>query len=92
MVRDKLESLNLAYEDVIVPDFRPSRRQVFDVSGQYYVPVLKDGDKVLTETREILAYLDKRYGECQGHEARGEGQERAHDATSNGDDAPCCSL
>ncbi len=39
------------------------RTQVFDVSGQYYVPVLKDGDTVLTETRDILSYLDQHYTE-----------------------------
>ncbi len=58
MVRERLDELGLEYEDVIVPDFRPMRKIVYDVSGQYYVPVLKDGDTVLTETREILAYLD----------------------------------
>ncbi len=58
MVRERLDELGLEYEDVLVPDFRPMRKIVYDVSGQYYVPVLKDGDTVLTETREILAYLD----------------------------------
>ena len=33
------------------------RTQVYEVSGQYYVPVLKDGDTVLTETHDILAHL-----------------------------------
>jgi glutathione S-transferase len=37
------------------------RTQVYEVSGQYYVPVIKDGDLVLTETADILAYLDERY-------------------------------
>lgn len=61
-VREKLEELGLAYEDVVVPDARPLRRQVFDVSGQYYVPVLKDGETVLTETGDILAHLEATYG------------------------------
>ena len=59
VVRRKLTELNLPYEDVIVPDFRPQRKEVFAVSGQYYVPVLQDGDVVLSETdaaaREITA-------------------------------------
>lgn len=93
VVRDKLDALNLTYEDRIVPDFRPSRQEVFDVSGQYYVPVLKDGETILTETREIVAHLDERYGEGERHEARDEGQDSAQDADGNGeDDAPCCSL
>lgn len=61
-VREKLEELQLDYEDVVVPDARPLRRQVFDVSGQYYVPVLKDGETVLTETGDILAHLEATYG------------------------------
>jgi mycoredoxin len=61
LVREKLAELNLSYDNVIVPDFRPLRTEVHDVSGQYYVPVLKDGEVVLTETHEILAYLERTY-------------------------------
>ncbi|BCA54684.1 putative Glutaredoxin [Nitrospira sp. KM1] len=61
VVRQKLADLNMDYEGVIVPDIRPLRKQVHDVSGQYYVPVLKDGDVVLTETDEILAHLDRKH-------------------------------
>lgn len=60
MVRRKLDELNLPYESMVVPDFRPLRKEVFAVSGQYYVPVLKDGDKVLSETHEILAHLESK--------------------------------
>ena len=51
------------YEQVVVPDVRPMRKVVQEVSGQYYVPVLKDGDMVLMETDDILNYLDKTYGQ-----------------------------
>jgi glutathione S-transferase len=61
VVRRKLADLHVEYEQVIVPDFRPMRKVVQEVSGQYYVPVLKDGDIVLTETDDILDYLDKTY-------------------------------
>jgi mycoredoxin len=61
IVRDKLAELGVAYDGVIVPDIRPMRKIVHDVSGQYYVPVLQDGDTVLTETHDILAHLDSRY-------------------------------
>jgi mycoredoxin len=63
VVRDKLADLRIDYEQVIVPDIRPMRKVVHEVSGQYYVPVLKDGDLVLTETDDILDYLDKTYGQ-----------------------------
>ena len=58
VVQQKLDDLGVAYEARVVPDFRPMRKEVFDVSGQYYVPVLKDGETVLIETHAILAYLD----------------------------------
>ena len=58
VVRNKLSELNIEYESIIVPDVRPFRKQVHEVSGQYYVPVLVDGRTVLTETGDILKYLD----------------------------------
>jgi glutathione S-transferase len=45
------------------------RKAVHEISGQYYVPVLKDGDIVLTETDEILDHLDKTYGQDRIAEA-----------------------
>lgn len=62
VVREKLAELGMPYESIRVPDARPLRTQVFEVSGQYYVPVLKDGDTVLTETWEIVRYLDEQFG------------------------------
>ncbi|NOT23270.1 MAG: glutaredoxin [Nitrospiraceae bacterium] len=62
VVRQKLADLHIEYDHVIVPDIRPMRTVVKEVSGQYYVPVLKDGDRVLTETEDILDHLDKTYG------------------------------
>jgi mycoredoxin len=65
VVRQKLAELHLEFEHVVVPDFRPMRKVVEEVSGQYYVPVLKDENIVLTETEDILDYLDKTYGQNQ---------------------------
>lgn len=61
VVRDKLADLGVSYEDIVVPDSRSMRKQVYEVSGQYFVPVLKDGDTILTETHEILSHLDSHY-------------------------------
>lgn len=61
VVRQKLADLHLAYTDIIVPDVRRMRTQVYEVSGQYYVPVLTDDALVLTETADIVAYLDEKY-------------------------------
>lgn len=63
MVRDKLEELGLEYEKIAVPAFRPNRKEVFEASGQYLVPVLVDGDVVLDDEDEIIAYLEKKYGQ-----------------------------
>ena len=62
LVRQKLSQLGLSYESVIVPDVRPMRKQVYEVSGQYFVPVLVDRDTVLTETVEILEHLESHNG------------------------------
>ena len=64
VVRQKLADLKLPYEEVVVPDFRPMRKQVYEVSGQYYVPVLKDGDTILSETHDILTHLESRYAKA----------------------------
>ena len=66
LVREKLDELGLSYDEVLVPDLRPLRKQVYEVSGQYYVPVIKDGDTVLTDTRQILEYLESHYTETDG--------------------------
>jgi glutathione S-transferase len=61
MVRDKLEELGLEYEKIAVPPYRPNRKEVFEVSGQYLVPVLVDGEVVLDDEDEIIDYLEKKY-------------------------------
>ena len=62
--RDLADRLGVDAKEIesIVGDY-PMRKVVQEVSGQYYVPVLKDGDIVLTETEDILDYLDKTYGQ-----------------------------
>ena len=65
VVRQKLADLGLTYDAVVVPDSRRMRTQVYEVSGQYYVPVLKDGDLVLTETHDILDHLNRTYRKKQ---------------------------
>jgi mycoredoxin len=84
LVREKLSELGVPYEDIVVPDSRPMRKEVYDISGQYYVPVLKDGDRVLTATWEILKYLEDHYTEGARHETQSEGQEN--------DEFPSCGL
>lgn len=96
VVREKLDELKLPYEDIIVPDVRMFRKQVFEVSGQYYVPVLKDGDLVLTETRDILSHLDERAragasGTPAVHATADRSRPQA-DALSDDDHYPSCRI
>jgi glutathione S-transferase len=95
VVRQKLDDLGLVYEDIVVPDSRRTRAQVHKVSGQYSVPVLQDDDLVLTETTDILAYLDERYGAggAGGAAAPCQSQARATPDAPGEDDAhPSCRI
>jgi len=65
MVRSKLDALGLEYEKVNVPAWQALRKEVFEVSGQYTVPVLVDGALVLDDEEKILPYLDEKYGSGQ---------------------------
>ncbi len=40
---------------------RNLRTEVFEVSGQYTVPVLQDGEVVLSDEDDIIDYLDRHY-------------------------------
>lgn len=61
-VREKLTGLQLDCLMVNVPKERPERTGVFQVSGQYAIPVLVDGDRVITESDRIVKYLEEKYG------------------------------
>ena len=96
VVRQKLADLGVTYESVVVPDSRRMRTQVHEVSGQYYVPVLKDGDLVLTETDDILAYLDERYSADRAEaDAATEFQSQARatpEVSGKDDEHPSCRI
>ena len=61
MVRRVLDQLNLEYEKVDVPWPHSERKEVFEVSGQYMVPVLVDGDQVLDDEYQIIDHLKQTY-------------------------------
>ena len=62
MVREKLAELGIIYEKIEVPSEREKRKEVFKLSGQYLVPVLHDGDTILSDEDEIIEYLERVYG------------------------------
>jgi glutathione S-transferase len=61
MVRQRMSDLLLTYECINVPTDRSRRQAVIAVSGQPSVPVLVDGDTVLDDENDIIAYLDRTY-------------------------------
>ena len=61
MVRSELKRLELDYETIDVPWGHHERTEVSKVSGQSMVPVLVDGDVVLSDEYEIIDYLKKTY-------------------------------
>lgn len=62
-VRAKLSELQLDYKKVDVPAPHAERTVVREVSGQTSIPVLVDGDVVLTDDDDIIPYLEKTYGQ-----------------------------
>ncbi|NIP99690.1 MAG: glutaredoxin [Nitrospinaceae bacterium] len=61
MVRDVLRQLKIEYEKIDVPWPHHLREEVFKVSGQTQVPVLVDGDVVLSDEYDIIDYLKNSY-------------------------------
>ena len=60
-VRSTLKQLELDYETVNVPWPHHERTEVYEISGQYMVPVFTDGEVVLSDEYEIIDYLKKTY-------------------------------
>jgi len=60
-VRQAMTELGLTYTIVNVPARREERAELLAISDQEGVPVLTDGDKVLTDSDEIIEYLRATY-------------------------------
>jgi glutathione S-transferase len=60
-VRSKLTDLLLDYKNVNVPRPHSERAIVKEVSGQTSIPVMVDGDVILTDDDDIIPYLEKKY-------------------------------
>ncbi|MFQ5586313.1 MAG: glutathione S-transferase N-terminal domain-containing protein [Thermodesulfobacteriota bacterium] len=60
-VRLALEAKGIEYEKVEVPQYRDERTELFELSGQYMVPVLVDGERVISDSAAIVAYLNEKY-------------------------------
>ena len=63
MVREVLAKLGLEYQKIDVPWAHHLRKEVFEISGQHTVPVLVDGEVVLSDEYEIIDYLKTTYSQ-----------------------------
>lgn len=61
-VRQALANVGVGCEIVEVPYPRDQREEVLRLTGQARVPVLVDGDEVVTDSRRIVRHLYSRYG------------------------------
>ncbi len=60
-VRGTLEAKGVEYEKIEVSLDREERTELFELSGQYMVPVLVDGDTIIQDSSAILDYLNDKY-------------------------------
>ena len=64
-VENKLEDLDIEYETHSVPRARNQREDVYELTGQYGVPVIADpehGVEGMAESSDIVTYLERTYG------------------------------
>jgi glutaredoxin 3 len=62
-VRAKLTELGIDYEIVNVPASTKKRDELEELAGTRSIPVLVDGERVITDSGEVISYLE------QNHEA-----------------------
>jgi glutaredoxin/uncharacterized protein (DUF302 family) len=60
-VRQVLTELGLTFTAINVPAANEDRAELLAIAGQDSIPVLTDGDRVLGESDEIIAYLRATY-------------------------------
>jgi glutaredoxin 3 len=60
-VRAKLTELGIDYEIVNVPAATKNRAELEEVAGTRAIPVLVDGERVITDSGEAISYLERRH-------------------------------
>ncbi len=65
-VARRLKKRELEYRTERVRRRRSNRPEIVELTKFPYVPVLVDGEEVVSDSRRILQYLDWRYGEESG--------------------------
>ena len=62
-VARRLKKLGIEYRTERVERRRSRRPEIVELTKLPYVPVLVDGDEVVSDSRRIIQYLDWRYDE-----------------------------
>ena len=60
-IRAKLTELGIDYEAVNVSASAEKRAKLKEISGNITIPVLVDGEKIFSDSSEILSYLEEEY-------------------------------
>jgi glutathione S-transferase len=58
-----MKKLGLEHRTERLPRRRSQRPEIVELTKQPYVPVLVDGDEVVSDSHRIRQYLDLKYGE-----------------------------
>lgn len=61
-VERRLRKLGLEHRTERVPYRKGGRPEISELTGQRRVPVLIEGDEVISDSRRILEYLEWRHG------------------------------
>jgi glutathione S-transferase len=61
-VRAKLTELGIGYEIVNVPASPKNRTELEEVAGTRAIPVLVDGERIITDSGEAISYLERKHG------------------------------
>jgi glutathione S-transferase len=69
-VERRLSKLKLEHRTERVPYRRSSRPEIEELTKQRRVPVLVDGDEVISDSKRIRQYLDFRYPQRSADENR----------------------
>ena len=54
----RLRAAGIEFEEVRVPSLKRDRDEVEELSGQRWVPLLIDGDEVVSDSHRIVEYVD----------------------------------
>ncbi len=60
-VERRLRKLRIEHETERLPYRKSNRPEIEELTGQRRVPVLVDGDEIVSDSKRILEYLDWKY-------------------------------